>query len=849
MDNDKFTIDARHVHYKLRYKSSFRDWWADNVEKLRLVDGEDFCVAREERYLLPTAARRVILSSRWYKRPGAVELLASLNDVAPARPAQTPAACKAVNVWPWAGAENLYDPAVVGAIERDSPTGKRRYQIRRTPTTKAEESPWLKDADALEHWLISRGVCLVEKWNLPVPIHADATLDLVRYRVGGKRLYCYTRGTFIVVSEWLQNGEELEVWLRGMGACVDEDVAAAAAKEDLEIQKALSERIPQLFNGAEMEPGWPTLEEFADVEPPASGPCPKCKAKSGNDWSQCDGACPMPMSPHYQPVPADRQFGGQANNRAIEAQKAGTAPDPFVPPLEKVKSSWPPPEMMAEMLADMNEMEAAADAEEEPYPHALEIVPAAAAPHDPYALGFEIVNADPDHEPVYYTEWGPEALDLVVVPPSCPYPLFPVNARALHTYMQIGKYFANWIKDRIGKFQFVYNVDFVVFAKSGKNPQGGRPSAEYWLTPTAARMVAADVNSERGVQVIKYLVARHERLTQLEKVGQPTFQIPQTYAEALRLAADTTEANERLTRQANLTRQIIGVAAGRLVQAQADLGAASHELAKAQVDLDVKEEQLGTAVTEKQEEERKAAAMARAVALEAESKILTGWLKEVQAVTGVGPRMATKVLQAYGILCRHKVEGCSNTDEPAISTRYLQEEWFCYKLQPVVGKTITEDKLDEEGEVIIGPDGKPVQIVVPVLDQDGNQTSVHSRTVKITPKGCPLIMNLLSTCNETLLCRLINLVKVKELRSLSGRYTFAEKHNFAHKLFPKSKDTVRKMIRFVEPKDSESGDWEVWTFLGDKGTCKVYGQGSTLEQAYMQLASNMKGLLPALDCI
>lgn len=27
--------------------------------------------------------------------------------------------------------------------------------------------------------------------------------------------------------------------------------------------------------------------------------CPKCKATSGDDWSQCRGDCPMPMSPHY----------------------------------------------------------------------------------------------------------------------------------------------------------------------------------------------------------------------------------------------------------------------------------------------------------------------------------------------------------------------------------------------------------------------------------------------------------------------------------------------------------------------------------------------------------------------
>jgi hypothetical protein len=27
--------------------------------------------------------------------------------------------------------------------------------------------------------------------------------------------------------------------------------------------------------------------------------CPKCKQASGDDFMQCEGSCPMPMSPHY----------------------------------------------------------------------------------------------------------------------------------------------------------------------------------------------------------------------------------------------------------------------------------------------------------------------------------------------------------------------------------------------------------------------------------------------------------------------------------------------------------------------------------------------------------------------
>lgn len=28
--------------------------------------------------------------------------------------------------------------------------------------------------------------------------------------------------------------------------------------------------------------------------------CPKCGFESGDDWAQCSGKCPMPMSPHYE---------------------------------------------------------------------------------------------------------------------------------------------------------------------------------------------------------------------------------------------------------------------------------------------------------------------------------------------------------------------------------------------------------------------------------------------------------------------------------------------------------------------------------------------------------------------
>ncbi len=116
-----------------------------------------------------------------------------------------------------------------------------------------------------------------------------------------------------------------------------------------------------------------------------------------------------------------------------------------------------------------------------------------------------------------------------MIPPSCPKPKFPVNARARHTYMQIGKDFSNWIKDRIGKFQFFKNVNYSVYSPNltskecgvESNGRGSHNAKEYWLANTTARMMAADVNSARGVEVIKILATRHERLEALEKEDFP----------------------------------------------------------------------------------------------------------------------------------------------------------------------------------------------------------------------------------------------------------------------------------------------------------------------------------------
>lgn len=83
-----------------------------------------------------------------------------------------------------------------------------------------------------------------------------------------------------------------------------------------------------------------------------------------------------------------------------------------------------------------------------------------------------------------------------------------VNARELHSFLEVGKDFSNWIKDRINSFGFVENQDFVVFANSGEK---GRPSIEYGLSLDMAKELSMVERNEKGKQARQYFIECERR--------------------------------------------------------------------------------------------------------------------------------------------------------------------------------------------------------------------------------------------------------------------------------------------------------------------------------------------------
>lgn len=115
-----------------------------------------------------------------------------------------------------------------------------------------------------------------------------------------------------------------------------------------------------------------------------------------------------------------------------------------------------------------------------------------------------------------------------------------VNARGLHEKLGNKKQFANWIQLRIEQYGFVENQDYEVFNQKVKNSNGGRSRKEYALSLDMAKELCMIENNEKGRTIRKYFI-------EVEKKArtQNPFAIPQTYSEALQLAANQAKQIEQ----------------------------------------------------------------------------------------------------------------------------------------------------------------------------------------------------------------------------------------------------------------------------------------------------------------
>lgn len=116
-----------------------------------------------------------------------------------------------------------------------------------------------------------------------------------------------------------------------------------------------------------------------------------------------------------------------------------------------------------------------------------------------------------------------------------------VNGRELHQFLDVGKDFSTWMKDRIEKYGFEEGIDFTLtLTKVGERSNVTRH--DYFIQLDTAKEIAMVENNEQGRKVRRYFIQIEKK--HKTQMSQP--QLPQNYKEALIALVGEVEKNERL---------------------------------------------------------------------------------------------------------------------------------------------------------------------------------------------------------------------------------------------------------------------------------------------------------------
>ena len=94
-----------------------------------------------------------------------------------------------------------------------------------------------------------------------------------------------------------------------------------------------------------------------------------------------------------------------------------------------------------------------------------------------------------------------------------------VNARELHSFIQAKQEFANWIKNRIKKYGFVENQDYIIVQT--KRAGNNATLKEYYITLDMAKELSMVENNEKGREARRYFIEvekQHSSLKELQEI-------------------------------------------------------------------------------------------------------------------------------------------------------------------------------------------------------------------------------------------------------------------------------------------------------------------------------------------
>jgi phage anti-repressor protein len=92
-----------------------------------------------------------------------------------------------------------------------------------------------------------------------------------------------------------------------------------------------------------------------------------------------------------------------------------------------------------------------------------------------------------------------------------------VDARVLHKKLEVKTKFADWIKDRIAKYDFAENYDYVRISEIKETRTGATTRIEYCLKMDTAKEIAMVEGNDTGRMVRRYFIEAERRLRRMTK--------------------------------------------------------------------------------------------------------------------------------------------------------------------------------------------------------------------------------------------------------------------------------------------------------------------------------------------
>ena len=129
-----------------------------------------------------------------------------------------------------------------------------------------------------------------------------------------------------------------------------------------------------------------------------------------------------------------------------------------------------------------------------------------------------------------------------------------VDARELHGLLEVGKDFSSWFKERVEKYNFEENQDFIRFSPETGKTSGGRPSIEYFISIDMAKELAMVEKTEIGKQARRYFIECEKAL---KSIVAPKSEA-EKLLEAFSILTNQVETEKALRLEAERTKAMIG---------------------------------------------------------------------------------------------------------------------------------------------------------------------------------------------------------------------------------------------------------------------------------------------------